>query len=78
MNEEAVTSFIDDRAVRDSVLAYGYMLKVTKELFGEENLTEAVMVKAIEAASYAAYGAIMGPKEIDRGSNDRKGAWRTI
>ena len=69
--DDLVSMGIEDGAVLDSVLAYGCMLEMTKEVFGEENLTEAVMVKAIEAASYTAYRNVMGPKDINM-----KGAYR--
>lgn len=51
---------IQDRELRESVLAYGDMLAATKNVFGEENMTESVMVAAIQAASYTAYRNIMG------------------
>ena len=51
---------IQDRDLRESVLAYGDMLAATKNVFGEENMTESVMVAAIQAASYTAYRNIMG------------------
>lgn len=52
---------IKDADLRDSVLAYGNMLQATKNIFGEENMTENVMIAAIQAASYTAYRNVMGP-----------------
>lgn len=50
-----------DKDLRDSVLAYGNMLQATKNIFGEEKMTENVMIAAIQAASYTAYRNVMGP-----------------
>lgn len=52
---------IMDKDLRESVLAYGNMLQATKNIFGEENMTENVMIAAIQAASYTAYRNVMGP-----------------
>lgn len=44
----------------DSVIAFKTVLNAVKETLGEENMTEAVMCKAIEAGSYIGYRSIMG------------------
>jgi hypothetical protein len=57
---------IRDEKLIDTLNFYTEVLKRTKEIFGEENLTEAVMVKLLETASYGVWRFIMGPK----GEND--------
>jgi 3-phosphoglycerate kinase len=52
--------YIDDKDIRNAVAAFNTTLNVTKDVFGEKNMTEAVICKAIEAGSYIAYRAIMG------------------
>lgn len=52
--------YIDDRDIRNAVAAFNTTLNMTKATFGEENMTEAVICKAIEAGSYIAYRTIMG------------------
>ena len=47
----------------NAIIAYKNILAATKEIFGEENMTEEVMVKAIEAGSYGAWRSIMGGKD---------------
>ena len=44
----------------DSVIAFNAVIKSVQDTFGEEKMTEAVMCKAIEAASYLGYRTIMG------------------
>lgn len=51
---------ISERKTTDALIAYRIVLQNTKEIFGEEKLTENVMMKAIEAASYIGYRSIMG------------------
>jgi len=53
---------IEDRDTKDAAMAYAFTLRATKEIFGEENMTENVMVAAINAGSYMAWRSIMGPK----------------
>lgn len=54
--------YIEDSKVRDAVNMYQLMLKATKETFGDENMTENVIIKAIEAGSFGAWRSIMGAK----------------
>ena len=63
---------IEDTKMKDALIMYSHMLGITKEVFGEENMTESVMMQAIEAGSYAIWRGIMGSKS---GDNDKK-AWR--
>lgn len=53
---------IRDEKLIDALNLYTAILRNTKEIFGEENLTEAVMVKLLETASYGVWRSIMGPK----------------
>ena len=57
-NPEVV--YINNRDTRDAVMAFANVLRVVKDIFGEENMTEAVMMQAIEAGSYIGYRSIMG------------------
>ncbi len=63
---------IEDTKMKDALIMYSHMLGITKEVFGEENMTESVMMQAIEAGSYAIWRGIMGSKSGD----DGKKAWR--
>ena len=54
--------YIKDSQTKDGVLAYAEVLAATREIFGEENLTENVMIAAIQAGSYLGWRGIMGPK----------------
>ena len=56
----AKTQYIDDREIRNAVAAFNATLNIVQSIFGEENMTEIVMCKAIEAGSYIAYRSIMG------------------
>lgn len=51
--------FHDPKAI-DSVIAFRQTLEAVKQVFGEENLTEQVMINAIDAASYISVRTIMG------------------
>lgn len=57
---DALMRYISDSDMRNAVACFNSTLTITKEVFGEENMTETVMCKAIEAGSYIAYRAIMG------------------
>lgn len=56
----AKESYIDDRDLKNAVACFNATLNMVKNTFGEENMTEAVICKAIEAGSYLGYRAIMG------------------
>lgn len=58
LSEGTNISYIDDRDIRNAVAAFNSTLGITKNIFGEENMTEAVICKAIEAGSYIAYRSI--------------------
>ena len=53
---------LHDNDVIDGLIAYKRMLEATRDTFGADNMTEAVMCKAIEAASYGMWRSVMGPK----------------
>lgn len=53
---------VEDPRTKDAILAYQQMLTITQSIFGEENMTEAVIVKAIEAGSYGFWRSVMGGK----------------
>lgn len=57
---DALMRYISDHDLKDAVACFNSTLTITKEVFGEEKMTEAVICKAIEAGSYIAYRAIMG------------------
>ncbi len=59
---------IEDVAVKDGLLAYKSILESTKSVFGEEKMTEAVICRAIEAASYGMWRSVMGPKDPKDGN----------
>ena len=46
----------------NSLSVYESVLRTTRNVFGAEAMTEAVICKAIEAASYGMWRSIMGPK----------------
>lgn len=54
---------VSDSKTRDAVLAYASVLNFTKDIFGEENMTESVMTSAIKAGSFMAWRSIMGAKD---------------
>ena len=56
---------INNAETKDAVAAYTATLRATKEIFSEENMTEKVMIAAINAGSYMAWRSIMGPKDND-------------
>lgn len=62
---------------RDALNLYTAILSTTKDIFGEENLTEAVMVKLLETASYGIWRTIMGSKNGNENGSDKSSvAWR--
>lgn len=64
---------IHDNGIIDGLIAYQRMLEATRDAFGEEAMTEAVVCKAVEAASYGMWRSVMGPKH-DGGKKD-SGRW---
>ena len=60
--ESTKSSVIEDSRLKDAILLYRNILYLTKDIFGEENMTEAVMIKAIEAGSYGLWRGVMGGK----------------
>jgi hypothetical protein len=58
----ARSTAITDQAIINSVNAFDRILEIVIDRFGEQNMSDAVMCKAIEAGSYCAWRSIMGPK----------------
>lgn len=57
---EALDEYIRDETKRDAVRVFGSALRIVQNTFGADKMTDEVITKAIEAASYMAYRAIMG------------------
>lgn len=57
---DALMRYISDTDLKNAVACFNSTLTITQDVFGEKNMTEAVICKAIEAGSYIAYRAIMG------------------
>ena len=51
---------IRDINTRDAVMAFANVLRIVKDIFGEERMSENIMLQAIEAGSYIGYRTIMG------------------
>lgn len=71
-DELASQEIISDPSVIDGLLAYRKMLEITCDVFGEESMTEEVICKTIEAASYGMWRSVMGPKDASRSVNRRQ------
>lgn len=56
---------VTNKKTLEAINAYEMVLARTKAVVGDEGMTEAVWVKAIEAGSYCAWRSIMGPKFPD-------------
>ena len=54
---------IDDPQARNGAVAYAAVLAATRQILGKDNLSEGVMIAAIQAASYIGYRGVMGPKQ---------------
>lgn len=54
---------VGDETIRDAVNAYTLILTRTKQVLGEDAMTEAVICQLLETASYGLWRSIMGPKE---------------
>ena len=68
---EAKNRKIKDPDVQDALTLYCRILDATQTTFGEENMTEQVMVTAIQAGSYGLWRAIMGGKFKDDSKGPR-------
>ena len=75
--DDGKNRIIEDQKMKDGLILYHHMLTVTKEVFGEENMTVEVMQKAIEAASYGLWRGIMGSKN-EQSANTMNKDWRRI
>ena len=54
---------INDEALRDAINAYTMILSRTKDVLGDDAMTEPVIIQLLETASYGLWRSIMGPKE---------------
>ena len=59
---------LTDSTLLNAINTYTLILSRTKEILGEEALTEAVIIQLLETASYGLWRSIMGPK----GDNDKR------
>lgn len=62
---KATDCSISDRQLKEGVNVYSTILERTKEIV-DSDMTEAIWIKTIEAASYGTWRAIMGPKFEDK------------
>ena len=62
---------ITDESITNGVNAFTLILESVRDVFGEENMTEAVICKAIEAGSYGYWRSIMGPKNPESNQDKR-------
>ena len=60
--QSAKEKTISDGVIVDAVNAFTRMLESVRDVFGAENMSEAVMCSAISAASYGYWRNVMGPK----------------
>lgn len=56
---------INSPELRDAVMAFAATINATQEIFGKDNMTQDVIVAAVNAGSYIAWRGIMGPKNKD-------------
>ena len=63
LGENLDTVKVSDQNLRDAVNAYTLILSRTKQVLGDDAMTEAVIVQLLETASYGLWRSIMGPKE---------------
>ena len=54
---------VSDQNLRDAVNAYTLILSRTKQVLGDDAMTEAVTIQLLETASYGLWRSIMGPKD---------------
>lgn len=62
---------VNNRDTRDAVMAYAATLNATKEIFGDSNMTQDIMLAAIKAGRYIAWRSIMGPKQHEENNRPR-------
>lgn len=59
------SKIVNDERLVDALNLYRAMLSDTKQVFGDDKMTEAVIIQAIEAAFYGMWRSIMGGKFDD-------------
>ena len=56
---------VENKKLKDAILTYNHLLVISKEVFGEDKMTENVIMQIIESSSYAFWRAVMGGKFDD-------------
>lgn len=74
VKKQVASTCISSRDVLDGLIAYERMLQVTVEVFGTQgrDLSDEVICKAIDAASYGMWRSVMGPKSLETDNRARK------
>lgn len=67
------SKIVNDEKLVDALNLYRAMLSDTKQVFGDDKMTEAVIIHAIEAASYGMWRSIMGGKFDDTQTGNKRG-----
>ena len=72
---------VENKRLKDAILTYNHLLVISKEVFGEDKMTENVIMQIIESSSYAFWRAIMGGKfedddDIQTGKKAKNLGWR--
>jgi hypothetical protein len=62
-NQSIAEHVITDKSTIDGILTYRKMLEATVDVFGAEKMTDEVICKAVESASYGMWRSIMGSKD---------------
>lgn len=63
LSDNLDTVRVSDQNLRDAVNAYTLILSRTKQVLGDDAMTEAVIIQLLETASYGLWRSIMGPKD---------------
>ena len=56
---------VENKRLKDAILTYNHLLVISREVFGQEKMTENVIMQIIESSSYAFWRAVMGGKFDD-------------
>lgn len=66
LRENAASVIVTDPKTLEAINAYTMVLTRTKEVVGDDGMTDSVWEKAIEAASYCAWRTGSNPKQYDQ------------
>lgn len=74
VEKQVASRCIRSSDVLDGLLAYERILQVTVEVFGTQGreLSDEVICRAIDAASYGMWRSVMGPKSLETDNRARK------